>query len=93
MKQQSTRHAQDTVAPSQNPETVNSMKQFFVLLWVFWANLLWIFGLPSIYFVRLGYWQAFVSVPLFLVTLFVGWLLFRRSRREWQRTGEASERT
>ena len=87
MKQLFTPHAKDNPASSQYPETANSMKQLFVLLWVFWANLLWIFGLPSLYFVRMGYWQAFVSVPLFLSTLFAGWRLFIRSRREWQQSG------
>lgn len=62
------------------------MKQIFVLLWIFWANMLWIFGIPSVYFIRLGDWRAFISVPLFLFTLYCGWRLFLRSRREWQRS-------
>ncbi len=65
------------------------MKQLFILLWVFWANMLWIFGIPSIYFLFLHHFSpwAFVSVPFFLFTLFAGWRLFIRSRREWQQSG------
>lgn len=87
MKQLSTPHMKENPAPSQDSAAANSMKQLFILLWILWANLLWIFGIPSIYFVRLGYWQAFASVPLFLLTLFAGWRLFLRSRREWQQHG------
>ncbi len=62
------------------------MKQLFILLWILWANMLWVFGIPSIYLVRLGDWRAFVSVPLFLFTLFAGWRLFIRSRQEWRQS-------
>ncbi len=63
-----------------------AMKQLFILLWILWANMLWVFGIPSIYLVRLGDWRAFVSVPLFLFTLFAGWRLFIRSRQEWRQS-------
>ena len=64
------------------------MKQLFILLWVFWANMLWIFGIPSYYFLFLHHYSpwAFVTVPVFLFTLFAGWRLFLRSRREWQQS-------
>jgi hypothetical protein len=63
------------------------MKQMIILLWVLWAQMLWIFGIPSIYFVRIGDWRAGVSIPLFVVTLYAGWRLWRRTRREWQQSG------
>ncbi len=81
-------HTNEHPAPPQEPETAGSMKQLFILLWVFWANMLWIFGIPSYYFlfVRHGDWRAFVSVPIFVFTLFAGWRLFLRSRREWRQS-------
>jgi len=89
MKQPFTPHTKENPAPSLYPETPGSMKQLFVLLWVLWANMLWVFGVPSYYFlfVRHGDWRALVSVPLLLLTLFAGWRLFLRSRREWRRSG------
>lgn len=61
------------------------MKQLLILMWILWVNMLWVFGVPSIYLVRIGDWRAAVSIPLFVVTLYAGWRLFLRSRREWQR--------
>ena len=83
-------HTKENPAPSQYPEASGSMKQLFILLWVFWANMLWVFGIPSFYFLFLHHFSqwAFVSVPLFLFTLFAGWRLFLRSRREWRQSAE-----
>ena len=60
------------------------MKQFLILMWVLWAQMLWVFGVPSYYFIDHGNWRAFVSIPLFIVTLYFGWRLLVRTRREWQ---------
>jgi hypothetical protein len=62
------------------------MKQILLLLWILWANMLWVFGVPSIYLVRLGDWRAGISVPLFLFTLYAGWRLYRRTRRDWRQS-------
>ncbi len=60
------------------------MKQFIILLWVLWAQMFWVFGVPSIYLVRIHDWRAFVTIPLFIITLFAGWRLFLRTRKEWR---------
>ncbi len=62
------------------------MKQLFILLWVLWAQMLWVFGVPSIYFLRISDWRAGVSIPCLFATLYFGWRLFRRTRQEWQQS-------
>lgn len=64
------------------------MKQFFVLLWILWFNLTFMFGITSIYFVRLADWRAFITVPLLALVLFWGWRLVGRTRREWRESRE-----
>ncbi len=65
-----------------------AMKQLFILLWVLWAQMLWVFGIPSYYFLFAHHFSAwaYVSVPAFLFTLFAGWRLFIRSRQEWRQS-------
>jgi hypothetical protein len=65
------------------------MKQFLVILWIFWAQMFFVFGVPSIFFVRTGdYGRLAVSAPLFLIVLFLGWRLFLRTRRDWNRVSD-----
>lgn len=59
------------------------MRGFFVLLWIFWANMLFLFGVPTIYLANIRDWRVFVSGPILLVVLFAGWKLAERTRRDW----------
>jgi hypothetical protein len=65
------------------------MKQLLIILWIFWAQMFFVFGAPSVYFVRTSdYARLAVSAPLFLITLFLGWRLFLRTRRDWNRVSD-----
>lgn len=59
------------------------MRSLLVLMWVFWANMLFIFGITTIYFVRIGYWGVLVSGPALALLLVGGWKLVERTRRDW----------
>lgn len=62
------------------------MRGFLVLFWIFWVNMLFMFGIVTIYFVRIGYWGVFVSGPLLALVLFGGWKLAERTRHDWNAT-------
>lgn len=64
-------------------EAPDPMKQFLILLWVFWVQMMFVFGVPSVYFLRRGDWRGLISVPIFALLLFAGWRLLLRSRRDW----------
>lgn len=64
-------------------ERGSGMRSFLVLLWIFWANMLFIFGITTIYFLRIQYWGAFVSGPLLLLVLYAGWKLLGKTRHDW----------
>ena len=62
------------------------MRGLLVLFWVFWANMLFLFGVPTIYLLTIRDWRAFVSGPILLLVLFAGWKLAERTRRDWNTT-------
>jgi hypothetical protein len=65
------------------------MRQLLVVLWIFWAQMFFVFGVPSSYFIRTeDYARLAVSGPLFLLTLFLGWRLLVRTRRDWNRPAD-----
>jgi hypothetical protein len=65
------------------------MKQLIVILWIFWAQMFFGFGATTTYFVRTSdYARLAVSGPLFLLTLFLGWRLYLRTRRDWHRPAD-----
>jgi hypothetical protein len=65
------------------------MRHLLVVLWIFWAQMFFVFGVPSTYFIRTGdYARLAVSAPLFLLTLFLGWRLYVRTRRDWNRPAD-----
>ncbi len=62
------------------------MKQLLIVLWVFWAQMAFVLGLPTAYFLRTGdFARLAVSGPLFLAALALGVLLLRKTRRDWSR--------
>ena len=63
------------------------MKQLLIVLWIFWAQMFFVFGVPSIFFIRTGdYARLAVSAPVFVVVLFLGWKLYQKTRRDWSRS-------
>ncbi len=65
------------------------MRQLLVILWIFWAQMFFLFGTTSVYFVRTSdYARLAVSGPLFLLTLVLGWRLALRTRRDWNRPAD-----
>lgn len=64
-----------------------AMRGFIILLWIFWANLAFVFGSTTFYFVRIANWRGLITAPIFAVLLFAGWRLWTRSRRDWNALG------
>ena len=64
-------------------EVSDPMKQFLILVWIVWVQMLFVFGVPSVYFLRRGDWRGLISIPIFVVLLYAGWRLLQRSRRDW----------
>jgi len=62
------------------------MRPFLILLWIFWANMLFMFGVTTVYFARVANWRGLISAPILAVVLYAGWRLWMRSRREWNAT-------
>lgn len=61
----------------------NAMRGFLILLWIFWVNMAFVFGVTTVYFVRIINWRGLITAPIFALVLFAGWRLIGRSRREW----------
>ena len=59
------------------------MRGFLVLFWVFWANMLFIFGSVTLYLLNIRDWRVFVSGPVLVLVLLAGWKLAERTRRDW----------